>query len=87
MFCCERNNDPISTSLDRPIEFLAKIFESGVGCSSVGTARPALSSVLITDNGISFGKHHLVLRFMKGIFNLRPVLPGRFARLAGGAKS
>ena len=79
MFCCERGIDPISTSLDQPIEFLAKISESGVGYSSVGTARSALSSVLIMENGISFGKHPLVQRFMKGIFNLRPTLPRQFA--------
>ena len=31
------------------------------------------------DNGISFGKHPLVQRFMKGMFNLRLVLPRQFA--------
>ena len=75
MFCCERGIDPISTSLDQPIEFLTKIFESGVGYSSVGTVRSALSSVLIMDNGMSFEKHSLVQRFMKGIFNLKPAFP------------
>ena len=74
MFCRE-----ISTSLDQPIEFLTKIFEFGVGYSSVGTARSALSSVLIMDNGIPFGKHPLVQHFMKGIFKLRPALPRQFA--------
>ena len=76
---CERGIDPISTSLDQPIEFLTEIFASGVGYSSVGTARSALSSVLIMNNGISFGKHNLVQRFMKDIFNLRPTLPRQFA--------
>ena len=79
MFCCERGIDPISTSLDQPIEVLTKIFESGVGYSSVGTVRSVLSSVLIMDNGISFGKHPLVQRFLKGIFNLRPTVPRQFA--------
>ena len=40
----------------------------------------ALSSVLITDNGISFGKHPLVQRFMKGIFNLKLTLPRQFKK-------
>ena len=71
-FCCERGIDPISTSLDQPIEFLTKVFESRVGYSSAGTARSALSSVLII-------KHPLVQRFMKGIFNLRSTLPRQFA--------
>ena len=79
MFCRERGIDPISTSLDQPIEFLTKIFELCVGYSSVGTARSTLTFVLIMDNGISFGKHPLVQRFVKGIFNLRPALPRQFA--------
>ena len=60
MFCRERGTDPILTSLDQLIEFLTEIFESGVGYSSVDTARSVLSSFPITDNGISFGKHSLV---------------------------
>ena len=79
VFCRERSIDSISTSLDQPIEFLTKIFESGVGYSSVGTARSSLSSALIMDNGISFGKHPLVQCFMKSIFNLRLALPRQFA--------
>ena len=42
VFCRERSIDPISTSLDQPIEFLIKIFESGVRYSSVVTVRSAL---------------------------------------------
>ena len=79
VFCRERGIDPISASLDQPIEFLTKIVKSGVGYSTVGTARSALSSVLIMDNGISFGKHPLVKRFMKGVFNLRAACPRQFA--------
>ena len=79
VFCREMGINPISPSLNQPIEFLTKIFESGVGYSSVGTVRSVLSSVLIMDNGASFGKHPLVQRFIKGIFNLRPVLSRQFA--------
>ena len=55
MFCREGSIDPISTLLDQPIEFLIKIFQSGVAYSSVGTVRCALTSALIMDNVISFG--------------------------------
>ena len=41
VFCWERDIDPISKSLDQSIEFLIKVFESGVGYSSVDTARSA----------------------------------------------
>ena len=61
------------------IEFLTKIFESGVGYSSADTAGSALSSVLIMNNEISFGKHPLIQCFIKGIFNLRPTLPRQIA--------
>ena len=54
VFCHERRIDRISPSLDQLTEFLTKIFESGVRYSPVDTARSALSSVLIMDNGISF---------------------------------
>ena len=75
MLCSERGTDPVSTSLDHPIGFLNKIFESGVEYSPVGTARSALLYVLIMDNEISFGKHPIVQRFIKGIL---PALPWQF---------
>ena len=71
--------DPISKSLDQQIEFLFKIFESGVEYSSVGTTRSALSSVFIFKNGVSLEKHPLVQRFIKGIFSLKLACPRQFA--------
>ena len=79
MFCREGGTDTISTSVDQPIEFQNKIFESGVEYSSKGTARSSLSSVLIMDNGIFFGKHPFVQQFMESIFNLWPALPRQLA--------
>ena len=57
-------------------------FGIGVGYSSVGAARSALSSALIIGNRISFEKHPLVQQFMKGIFNLTPALPRQFVLLS-----
>ena len=87
MLCYESGVDLSSTSLDQPIEYLAKVFESGVGYSSIGTVKLVLYSkistvrlsVLIMENGISFGKHPLVQGFMKDIFSLRLALPRQFA--------
>ena len=39
VFCRERGIDTISRFLGQPIEFLTKCFESGVGYSSVSTAK------------------------------------------------
>ena len=41
MLLRERGINPTSKSLDQPIEFLTKIFESGVGYSSIATVRSA----------------------------------------------
>lgn len=46
-----------------------------MGYESINTARSALSSLGITVDGCRAGNHPLVIRFMKGVFNLRPPLP------------
>ena len=52
----------------RPLNSLPKSLNLvGVGYSSVGAARSALSCAFIIDNRISFGKHPLVQQFMKDI--------------------
>ena len=42
---------------------------------TIATARSALSSVIILENGQKFGDHPLVKQFMKGIFNQKPSQP------------
>ena len=41
----------------------------------MSTARSALSSIIILDNGLKFGEQPLVFRCLKGIFELKPALP------------
>ena len=43
--------------------------------SGLNTARSAMSSVIIVPNNVSFGNHPSVCRFMKGVYEMRPVLP------------
>ena len=81
VFCHEKQINQISPPLTEAIEFLTKIYKSGVGFSSVATARSALSSLLICENGLTFGKKDVVKRFMKGILNLRPVIPKQYGIL------
>ena len=45
-----------------------------VGYSAVATARSVLSSFIKVD-GVNVGDHHLVSRFMTGLFNEKPTLP------------
>ena len=64
----------MSSDIETIIEFLVKLFNSGLSYSSINTARYALSTVIAID-GFNVGEHPLVVRFMKGVFNTRPSLP------------
>ena len=64
--------DPLSPTLAEAIDFLVHLAEQGLGYSAINTARSALSSVLGLFENQVFGKHHLVIRLMRGIFNDRP---------------
>lgn len=48
------------------------LFDEGSSYSTINTARSALSTLLLVDGRKNFGSHPLVVRFMKGIFNIRP---------------
>ncbi|CAC5371905.1 unnamed protein product [Mytilus coruscus] len=52
---------------------MKKYFQNA-GYSALNTARSALSS-FISVNNVPVGKHALVIRFMKGAFNIKPSLP------------
>lgn len=46
-----------------------------MGYETLNTARSALSSLGIVVDGCRAGNHPLVIRFMRGVFNLRPPIP------------
>lgn len=75
LYCQKHKIDPFASSVNHGAEFLTNYFHEGVGYSSVNTARSALSSIFPTVNGISFGKHPLIVRLLKGMFKQRPALP------------
>ena len=74
-YCHQQNVDPFQATTKIGIEYLTKYFHTGVGYSSVNTARSVLSTIIKTENDIPFGELPLVCRFLKGVFNLRPALP------------
>ena len=74
-FCKSRNINKFSASIENGIDFLASLYEKGLGYSAINTARSALSSVLDLPGGNTFGTHPLVTRFLKGVFELKPSLP------------
>ena len=74
-FCKSRNINKFNASIENGIDFLASLYEKGLGYSAINTARSALSSVLDLPGGNTFGTHPLVTRFLKGVFELKPSLP------------
>ena len=59
------------------VEFLTSLYHDGKSFTTINSARSALSYYvqLIDEVHLDFGKHPLVVLFMRGIFKLRPALP------------
>ena len=57
------------------VEFLTVLYNSGVGYSSINTARCALSSFLSLGQDKTVGQLPLVKRFLKGVYNKRLSFP------------
>ena len=55
------------------IEYLTTLFSSGKSYSTINSARSALSQFTQVDTGSTpFGSHPLTVKFMRGVFKLRP---------------
>lgn len=67
--------DPLRPTIDEVLQFLTKLYEDGLGYSAINTARSALSAVVILPDNKTVGCHPLVIRFLKGIFELRTPQP------------
>ena len=57
------------------LDFLTLLYQQGLTYSAINTARSALSSYITLENGACAGKHPLVSRLMKGIFQEKPPRP------------
>ena len=74
-FCSKRGFDPCSVSPVKALDFLAELFEQGLGYSALNTARSALSQVLAPQAGVLFGELPLTKQIMKGVFQVKSSLP------------
>lgn len=74
-FCRQKQIDSIQANINHILDFLTDLYDSGCGYSAINTARCALSAIGIVKEGFSIGAHPLIVRYMKGIFNLRPSNP------------
>ena len=73
-YCVGNNISQYSPSVADVLEYLTELFHSGLSYSSLNTARSALSAI-INVQGKPVGEHPYVVRFLKGVFNLRPSMP------------
>ena len=77
-FCSERKIDPLHPTVTAVLSFLHSLFKSGLSFSALNTARSAVSNIDMNDSDAPdhtpVGKHFLVCRNLKGVFNkLKPV--------------
>ena len=71
-FCRLKSEDPNIRNIPLVLEFLRHLFEQGLSYSSINTARSSLSSIFSSP---PVGENPLVIRFLRGIYNIKPNLP------------
>ena len=73
LVCVRREVDPFRPPLTFLLDYLLREFKDGKGrsYSSLNTIRSAISAV-VTIDGNSAGRHLLVSRFMKAVFQMKP---------------
>ena len=77
-FCTERPQDLLHPTVTAVLSFLHSLFKSGLSYSALNTARSAVSNIDMSNNDAPshtpVGKHFLVCRYLRGVFNkLKPV--------------
>ena len=75
IFCLGRNCDPFRAPVGEVLLFLTELYKSGLEYSDINTARSTISAVVQTVGDKLIGAHSKVIRFLKGVFELRTSLP------------
>ena len=70
--CVQKGWEKWTPQLSQAIAFLTLLFDRGLSYSAINAARSALSHVLDPFDGVDFGKHPVVCRVLKGMYNRRP---------------
>jgi len=74
-YCNKRKTSFVQPDLDDVLQYLTELYETGLSYSSINTARGALSALGIKIEEHAIGKHPLVIRYLKGVFNTRSSTP------------
>ena len=75
LFCDKGKINSVYPTLNQVLEFLNSLFESGLSYSAINSARSALSAYGINFNHVPVESNAIIIRFMKGVYNLRPSEP------------
>ena len=70
-WCGERSSDPVAPSLSEVLAYLTPLFELGRSYRTINLHRSMLSSTLPAIDGIVIGKHPVVCRLLRAIYNKR----------------
>ena len=74
-WCNQRTRDPVQAIVGTVCDFLSDQFGEGKSYSTVNSYRSALSGMLVPINGRPMGEHPLIVRLLKGMFNVRAPVP------------
>ena len=74
-WCRGKHVPPFAADVSAILSFLADEFEEGKQYRSLNCYHSAISSTHLPIEGIPVGQHPLVIRLLKGAFNLRPPKP------------
>ncbi|KZS02170.1 Uncharacterized protein APZ42_000895, partial [Daphnia magna] len=70
-----QGSDAMSPSIGQVLEFLGALASQGKASRTINVYRSMLSSTLQGIEGVKIGKHPLVIRLLKGIYNRTPPTP------------
>ena len=74
-WCGRSNQDPLHPDVKAALSFLASLQADGRAYSTLNVHRSMLSSTLPRIDGLRIGEHPLIVRFMKGFYNVNPPRP------------
>ena len=74
-WCAENGHEAINSPLSNILDFLASQYEQEKQYRTINSYRSAISMTHAPIEGVVVGKHPLVSRLMKGIYNQRPPQP------------
>ena len=66
------DNNIVEVSATNVVNFLLMLYENNNSYSVIKTAKSAISHIVCLPPFPSIGEHPLIIKFMKGVFNLRP---------------